>query len=1288
MKKFIISSIILFFIACFCVSAQAAGADPFGIDVYENGMTRQEYYNQSIAQYADFDYSDPQTTTDEELFGVWDEEAGHWTTEPLFDYEGMDGLAQIETEAKRAQGDYALCKELTLEYYKKKFSGFNFSRTTSHVRNYVMLTAEMRFENWTTRPALGPLPMSKLLVSKQAGWISGTVFDAVTNIAAASDKRVTLHLYALKKDGYTAIFDSKEGVNVPYIEATVNGVARKFYAVADTYVSAGDNKNTNYGAEEKLLAEESYSSIGELSTVNSYTRRSVLKFDFSSLNDTDRVTAAILYVYGHMEKSDDPVKSGIEKDSKIVFVMNDTSGNSWNEEKLAWDYISGSSWVCLNYDATAGYVNKSIQVHFPGVTQYRSSIMGMSHDLSYFANYYGGTGDETFGYHLIRETMHKIRELNCEFTSTEQPTLNLIRVQSLIKVMNECKDSVHMTPEIFVAFLKNCYEHAEAIVGSERFKDVRGQIWTPDVKTSNIGALQTAALLEVAAVFEEFKAVDEPLNEQWRTDGSYNGGWKAVAENRFQHCMESSFLPDGSLTDAPINYIWTNVNNYLTPLVNYTENYNFDVTSVLGGAVKENLLKTAEHVSRIISPLLGGWQEGDNSSYIAKQNTPIRRICNLWPQDVSELAKYIGSNRTTGSAPTDFTSYVSEDAHKAVLRSNWDEDAVAIGIQSNSFLYHTHSDDLSMTMFAYGNFLLADPTRYNYNTTEPISIWQQSREAHNSIVVDGNNAKKTGGSMHSENRELNSIYDFVHLDSQGYENQLIQRYVCFVRPGYFIVTDHVTSSDSNTHNYRQNWHFQPDANISINELSQTVTNYPTKANLTVSAVSSDNELSKEMCTGYYSQTANTSLMEEYNYVSYNKDVAGNTSFQTLLYPSKPGETLDIQTEVLPSSIDRPEARAMRAIIKNTNNKETITDYYLLLDETKKAEVTYGDFKTDATMALTEYINDSSSAIILRKGTYIENTSSGRRILSLKHYAEDIGISFDATQMNIETSKKDTNIDGLTVYIGNKNISAVTYNGKNSAFTKNGSYIYLGSSPAYTLPTEDEPKGNGDKVTADDSTYVPKGAGSAGSIGNAGGIAADGSVNAGTNDNGGESISTDKPSDAFKNELAGHWGGDEIAFMIDNSFVNGNGVSLALDDSITRAEFIAVIVRALALETSPYEGIFSDVGEDMLFAPVLESAYRHGILDGYDGTAVPNTNITREQMAKILVRAYETKHDVIYAETAAEYIDTDEISEWAKEYVCICLNIGLMNGYEDESFRPLKNTTRGEAFVTIYRLLQQ
>ncbi|MEG2669765.1 MAG: S-layer homology domain-containing protein, partial [Oscillospiraceae bacterium] len=52
-----------------------------------------------------------------------------------------------------------------------------------------------------------------------------------------------------------------------------------------------------------------------------------------------------------------------------------------------------------------------------------------------------------------------------------------------------------------------------------------------------------------------------------------------------------------------------------------------------------------------------------------------------------------------------------------------------------------------------------------------------------------------------------------------------------------------------------------------------------------------------------------------------------------------------------------------------------------------------------------------------------------------------------------------------------------------------------------------------------------------------------------------------------------------------------------------------------------------------------------------------------------------------------FTDNEEISDWAVEYVKKSTEAKIINGFEDNTFRPKANTLREQAMVVIYRLLE-
>ena len=139
-------------------------------------------------------------------------------------------------------------------------------------------------------------------------------------------------------------------------------------------------------------------------------------------------------------------------------------------------------------------------------------------------------------------------------------------------------------------------------------------------------------------------------------------------------------------------------------------------------------------------------------------------------------------------------------------------------------------------------------------------------------------------------------------------------------------------------------------------------------------------------------------------------------------------------------------------------------------------------------------------------------------------------------------------------------------------------------------------------------------------------------------------------------------------------------------SITRAEVATIFFRLLTdeareeywTETNSY----TDVSRGDWYNTAVSTLSRLGILGGYeDGTFRPNSGITRAEFAKIAVSFFE------YEGIEAENVFTDVAhGSWYEDFVAAAAEIGLIEGYEDGSFRPESGITRAEACTIINRTL--
>ena len=138
--------------------------------------------------------------------------------------------------------------------------------------------------------------------------------------------------------------------------------------------------------------------------------------------------------------------------------------------------------------------------------------------------------------------------------------------------------------------------------------------------------------------------------------------------------------------------------------------------------------------------------------------------------------------------------------------------------------------------------------------------------------------------------------------------------------------------------------------------------------------------------------------------------------------------------------------------------------------------------------------------------------------------------------------------------------------------------------------------------------------------------------------------------------------------------------------ITRAEVATIFFRLLtdgARERFWSEAnAYSDVAAGSWYNIAVSTLSNMGILGGYeDGTFRPNASITRAEFAKIAVSFFDWAD--VYAVNG--FVDVRG-SAWYANYVAVAAELGLIEGYGGNVFRPDATITRAEACTIINRTL--
>lgn len=167
-----------------------------------------------------------------------------------------------------------------------------------------------------------------------------------------------------------------------------------------------------------------------------------------------------------------------------------------------------------------------------------------------------------------------------------------------------------------------------------------------------------------------------------------------------------------------------------------------------------------------------------------------------------------------------------------------------------------------------------------------------------------------------------------------------------------------------------------------------------------------------------------------------------------------------------------------------------------------------------------------------------------------------------------------------------------------------------------------------------------------------------------------------------------WAKQAIDVMAARDIIKGTSMnSFSPADSIKRADFIALLVRALELKgTGKSATLFSDVQKSDYYYDELVIAKELGIVTGFaDDTFRPNSDISRQDMMVLTTRALAASGKQVKASGALNvYLDEASISSYAKDSALLLIKAGVVNGKNDR-IAPNDTLTRAEAAVILYRI---
>ncbi|MCM3201812.1 S-layer homology domain-containing protein [Bacillus cereus] len=161
----------------------------------------------------------------------------------------------------------------------------------------------------------------------------------------------------------------------------------------------------------------------------------------------------------------------------------------------------------------------------------------------------------------------------------------------------------------------------------------------------------------------------------------------------------------------------------------------------------------------------------------------------------------------------------------------------------------------------------------------------------------------------------------------------------------------------------------------------------------------------------------------------------------------------------------------------------------------------------------------------------------------------------------------------------------------------------------------------------------------------------------------------------------HWAYKEMMYMAENKIITGYGNGyFGAADPITREHLAAFLYRYLKPQDNP-NNPFVDIGDSNFKKEILALTARGIFSVNVEKQFNPKNNMTRAEMAAVLVRTFNLKPQ-------GNFEFKDMKGHWANEYVKILAGNKITNGTGDGNFNPNGIVTREQFSMFLYRTIMK
>lgn len=183
-------------------------------------------------------------------------------------------------------------------------------------------------------------------------------------------------------------------------------------------------------------------------------------------------------------------------------------------------------------------------------------------------------------------------------------------------------------------------------------------------------------------------------------------------------------------------------------------------------------------------------------------------------------------------------------------------------------------------------------------------------------------------------------------------------------------------------------------------------------------------------------------------------------------------------------------------------------------------------------------------------------------------------------------------------------------------------------------------------------------------------------------------SNNSNSISFFTDVKGHWAAGFFEDLLRKNIINGYpDRTLRPNIQITRAEATVMVMKAAGFEISDNIKLTCS-DKDLVPAwarAYIATAMYNGVVKGYeDASFRPSNKLTRKETVVLVLRAFGIEEA---QDKTLTFVDSQKVPGWSSGYVKKAVELGIIKGYNDNTFGPDRQITRAEVATIIAKCME-